>query len=530
MKHLHLLFIALLPTMGHSSSKSTSAPPPSCPDYSEYSRVKHEPFSSGKFALSYARPPPECRTFTSPALESLLDSMQSEISDPDLYRLFLNSYPNTLDTAIRWQGNSSTNPEEELTFIITGDIDAMWLRDSSNQLQSYLPLLNQLSEDPKTDPISSLFRGAINLQARYLLTSNPYCNSFQPPSESGIPPAKNGAAVNDQVFPPYDPSAVFECKYELDSLAAFLSLSVNYYEATHDISFFTQSKTWLAAVKVTLNVAEEMKQPTYSPDGKVLETKYRFTRETRRGTETLFNDGNGNPVARNTGLIRSAFRPSDDATVYQFLIPANMMFSRYLGGVVPIVNEIEKGFGEELMKRASELRVAIERFGKVPVMAENGTTTEMIYAYEVDGFGSANAMDDANLPSLLSAPLFGFLGTEDETYMTTRQRILSSEGNGYFMKGPVLSSVGGPHVGPGWAWPMASIVRIMTSEDDEEIRVTLKELLGSTDGLGLMHEAVNSFDGIKWTRQWFSWANGLFGQMIMDLRYRKPHILKESFQ
>ncbi|KAK4168285.1 hypothetical protein QBC43DRAFT_341549 [Cladorrhinum sp. PSN259] len=515
--------------MGSSQSSGTS-----CPDYSEYAKTKHAPFSSGRYALSYARPPPECRTFNSPDMESLLTSMESEISDPDLYRLFQNTYPNTLDTAIRWRGHSSTNSSEELAFIITGDIDAMWLRDSANQLQSYLHLLTSL---PSTGPndISSLFRGVINLQARYLLTSNPFCNSFQPPSESGIKPANNGAAADDQVFPPYDPSTVFECKYELDSLAAFLQLSVTYYEATHDHSFFSSSSTWLPAVKVILRTAEAMKQPTYSESGQVLPNPYTFTRSTRRATETLPNDGAGNPVASGTGLIRSAFRPSDDSCQYQFLIPSNMMFSRYLGSASLIVSEESKdeNLANEMTKFASELRQAITKYGIVPVSSLNGTDagkTETIYAYEVDGFGSANVMDDANLPSLLSAPLLEYLTDSDETYKRTRARILSPKGNGYFMKGPVINAVGGPHVGPGWAWPMASIVRIMTSEDDGEITASLKELLGSTDGLGLIHEGVNTFDAGKWTRQWFSWANGLFGQMILDLKFRKPHILKQSFQ
>ncbi|KAK4460764.1 hypothetical protein QBC42DRAFT_331685 [Cladorrhinum samala] len=516
--------------------KTATSVPPSCPDYSEYSKTRHEPFSSGRYALSYARPPLQCRTFSSPEVESLITLMESEISDPDLYRLFQNTYPNTLDTAIRWRGNSSTNPLEELTFIITGDIDAMWLRDSANQLQSYLPLLASSNSS-----LSSLFRGVINLQSRYLLTSSPYCNSFQPPSESRIPPSANSAADSDDVFPPYDPSRVFECKYELDSLAAFLQLSVSYIQATGDADFFSSSLTWLPALKAVLETARSMQTPTYSPEGSVLPSPYRFTRLTRRQTETLSNDGLGGPVASGTGLIRSAFRPSDDSTLHQFLIPSNMMFARYLGLAASSI--VERCFGDEdagsefasaLLKFSSDLRSAIETHGvvPVPVLAADGsaTRTETVYAYEVDGFGSANLMDDANVPSLLSAPLFGYLAASDPAYRRTRERILSQAANGYFMKGPVISAVGGPHAGPGMAWPMASIVRIMTSDDDDEIAGALKELLASTDGLGLMHESVNTFDASKWTRQWFSWANGLFGQMILDLRARKPHILRQNFQ
>ena len=428
----------------------------SCPDYLSYSQQRHPPLSSGRYALPYQRPAPECRTFNSTDVEDTIRDLSSAISDPDLYRLFQNSFPNTLDTAIRWHGVAANNSKEELTFIITGDINAMWLRDSANQLQSYLPMLKP---NTSTNSIASLYRGVINLQARYLLTS-PYCNSFQPPVESGIPPSTNDASNTDTVFPPYSPTSVFECKYELDSLAAFLQISASYYSATHDKTFFS-SFQWVPAIRTILATAKAMMTPTYGPDGQVLASPYTFARKTTRSTETLANDGLGSPVARDTGLIRSAFRPSDDSTLLQLFIPANMMFAHYLVPTATILSAIgEPSLASELTNLSSTLHTAITKHAIIPVpklhpTTETETETETIYAYEVDGFGSTIIMDDANIPSLLSAPLIGYLDADDPVYQRTRARILddsgannSPNGNPYFMRGPVINAVGGPHTHP----------------------------------------------------------------------------------
>ncbi|KAF2233647.1 glycoside hydrolase family 125 protein [Viridothelium virens] len=491
-----------------------------CPDYSDYSQQYHAPFSSGAYNLSYQRPAPACRTFNSSSINDVVDRMQSVISDPDLYRLFQNSYPNTVDTAVKYKGVSNTTGEE-LTFLITGDINAMWLRDSANQMQSYLPLLNASSSP---DSIASLYRGVINLQARYVLT-DPYCNSFQPPVESGLAPADNGAASDDTVVPSYNRNSVFECKYELDSLAAFLEVSSNYYNATQDIAFF-RKYNWVSAVQAVMGVAEAMMTPTYAANGSVNDSPYTFTRETTRASETLENDGLGNPVQGGTGLIRSAFRPSDDATIYQFLIPSNMMFSRYLDSAAIIMGQIgnQTELATNMTNLAASLRSAISTYGIV-----NSTKYGSIYAYEVDGYESQNLMDDANIPSLLAAPFFGYLAQDDAVYQNTRKKLLSAD-NPYFMRGPAFTAIGGAHDGPGYGWPMASIVRILTSSDEAEITGTLKEIVSSTDGLGLIHESINTFNDSDWTRQWFSWANGLFGQMILDLQDRMPQVLMQSYQ
>ncbi|QDS69206.1 hypothetical protein FKW77_000559 [Venturia effusa] len=489
-----------------------------CPDYVMYAdQQNHEPRTTGKYRLPFQRPAAGCRTWNNTDVESELTRVKRLIADTDLSRLFENAWPNTLDTAVKWHGTGTSG--EELTFLITGDINAMWLRDSANQMQSYLSLLKPSSE---RGSLASLWRGVINTQARYISVS-PYCNSFQPPVESKIP--FKPSTENDQVFPNYDPDFVFECKYELDSLAAFLQVSVEYYSKTQDIDFFGKYK-WVEAVKAIMKVAKDMQTPTYAADGAVNASPYRWERSTTRATETLANDGSGNPVQNGTGLIRSAFRPSDDSTTYQLFIPANMQFASYLSQASYIMGKLpgQNNLATQMQALAKQVRNAITQHAII-----QHPTFGQIYAFEVDGFGSSTIMDDANIPSLLAAPLLGYLKQDDQIYQNTRNMILSSQ-NPYYMRGPLLNAVGSPHTGPGNSWPMASIVRILTSDNFGEIRGELSALVGSTAGRGLIHESVSTFDSEGFTRPWFSWANGLFGQMIVDLAQRKPDVLKYSFQ
>ena len=464
-----------------------------CPDYYVYSTKNHGPYSGGIYNLSYQRPVTRCRTYNLSVVDDTVNKIAKDISDPDLRRLFVNSYPNTLDTAIKWKGFASGSSDEELTFVITGDINAMWLRDSANQMQSYLPLLKPSSS---YHSLASLYRGVINLQARYVLI-DPYCNAFQPPVESGVQPSVNGAASDDVVRPNYTNTSVFECKYELDSLAAFLEISNNYYNATQDITFF-KKYNWVDAIESVMNVAEGMMIPTYQPDGNVSVLPYSFTRLTNRASETTENSGLGNPAQNGTGLIRSFFRPSDDATIFQFLVPSNMMFSRYLEPCAEIMAKI--GGHTALANRMKALSTSLGQSIEAHAVISTSQYGD-IYPYEVDGYMGQNIMDDANIPSLLAAPFFGYLDVNDQTYQNTRALLLSAN-NPYYMRGPVLSAIGGAHDGPGFAWPMASIVRIFTSSDDAEITQQLQELVSTTDGLGLIHESINTFNVSDWTRQW----------------------------
>lgn len=202
-----------------------------------------------------------------------------------------------------------------------------------------------------------------------------------------------------------------------------------------------------------------------------------------------------------------------------------MQFSTHLQATAPIMEQIGRSdLAIQMTSMAETIHSAIQTYAIVddPVYGS-------VYAYEIDGYSSRNMMDDANIPSLLSSPVYGYLNTSDAIYQNTRAKVLSTD-NPYWMHGPVISAVGGPHDGPGQAWPMASIVRILTSNNDTEIYTTLKDIVSSTDGLGLIHESINTFNESHWAREWFSWANGLFGQMILNLNQTRPEILKESYQ
>ncbi|PHH49840.1 Meiotically up-regulated protein 157 [Ceratocystis fimbriata CBS 114723] len=489
-----------------------------CPHYTSYSSKAHLPKSQGKLGLGFQRPEAQCRTFVSKEVEKEIDRIRQVMTDPDLFRLFENTFPSTIDTCVKWMGVSADNPDEELAFIITGDIDAMWLRDSANQLQVYRDLITS-----RTDELAALFRGAINMQARYIMKA-PYCNAFQAPPESNIPVGYGGGGST--VYPFFDRKLVFTCNFELDSLGAFLQLSQDYFQATGDIEFFGKFH-WIDAIKSIMETAADMSESTYDEDGKPRPLPYKFNSQTTTMTGTLNNIGTGNPVAY-TGMVRSPFRPSDDTAVFEFLVPSNMMFARYLETAAKITKQLSSApqdLATQMEAMAHNIREAISKHAVIEGPGNAGP----MYAFEVDGFGGRNLMDDANIPSLLSAPFLGYLDAEDTVYQNTRKFVLSKQ-NPWYCEGHVINGVGGPHIKPGAAWPMSSTVQIMTSNNNTEIEKALLELLSSTNGIGLMHESIKSDSAQAYTRPWFSWANGLFGQTVLDLSKRKPELISKSYQ
>lgn len=498
------------------------------------------PLSEGPLALPYQRPSPYCRTFSSPLVEKVIEDVTSRMRDKDLARIFENAFPNTLDTTVRWHVDGSQGTlkswrakteakwEGPQSFIITGDIEAEWLRDSTNQLAQYQGLAK------KDKKLENLILGAINTQSEYVIES-PYCNAFQPPPPSHIPPSGNGQ--EDIVHPAFEPSAVFECKYELDSIANFLALGNKFHKNTGSTAFLTPR--WYAAVETVMELLKEQEKSTFDPlSGKFERNMYTFKRKTTAGTETLSLNGVGNPLNGGTGLIRSAFRPSDDTTILGFFIPANAMMAVELKRTALILKSAGKlDLSEQARLRGEGIEKGIWEHGVV-----THKTHGQVFAFEVDGYGSSILMDDANLPSLLALPLMGFVDASDPVYQNTRKMILAKDGNPYYLQGRDFSGIGGPHIGLSNAWPMSRLVQAMTSSDDEEIMDALLAVR-NVSYLGLVHESVNVDLSRAFTRElykfvlvptdmltlfigsWFAWANSVFAQTILDVAERKPHLL-----
>ncbi|KAI1918292.1 hypothetical protein LOZ39_002422 [Ophidiomyces ophidiicola] len=492
-----------------------------CPDYTEYASMKHPPYSEGPLKLSFQRPVEACRTFSSPYVEKIIHDITSRMVDKDLARIFENAFPNTLDTTVRWHVNGSQPVKKRnshalavwegpQSFIVTGDINAEWLRDSTNQLAQYQQLA-------KKDPnIKNLIIGAINTQAEFVIQS-PYCNAFQPPPPSKLLPTNNGQ--DDVVHPAYEPSVVFECKYELDSLANFLSLGNQFYTNTGSDAFLTNR--WYMALDTVLSTIDAQSQPTFDPSGDYVVNQYTFQRTTKIGTETLNLRGIGNPLNNETGLVRSAFRPSDDASILGFLIPANAMMSVELRRTADMLQKA--GAKKELVNKLRDVSKRIEQGVWEHGVVKHKTFGD-VFAFEVDGYGSSILMDDANLPSLLALPLLGFVNQDDKVYQNTRKMILSKKGNPYYLVGSAFHGIGGPHIGVQNAWPMSVLVRARTAISDDEIRESIN-MVRDSSLLGLIHETVHVNRISQYTRSWFAWANSVFAQTILDLAERKPYLL-----
>jgi meiotically up-regulated gene 157 (Mug157) protein len=437
------------------------------------------------------RTPLAARKFTSTSVENAIQAFKAGVKNKELGWLFENCFPNTLDTTVFHEVKDG-KPD---TYVITGDIDAMWLRDSSAQVWPYLQFAKQDAA------LKNLIAGVINRQTACIL-KDPYANAFY------NDPNKQGEWAKDHTdMKP----GVHERKWEIDSLCYPIRLAYHYWKTTGDTKPFDGE--WKQAVLTTLQVFKDQQRKTdLGP--------YKFQRTTPFATDTLPMNGYGYPV-KPVGLICSAFRPSDDATVYSFLIPSNFFAVTSLKQAAEMMTVIAKD--KASANQLSSLAVEVEK-----ALKEHAIVTHpqfgKVYAFEVNGFGSYNLMDDANVPSLLSMPYLGSVKNTDPVYLNTRRLVLS-ESNPFFFKGSAGEGIGGPHVGQDMIWPMAIIMKGLTSNSDAEIKNCIQLLQKTHGDTGFMHESFHKDDPKKFTRKWFAWANTLFGEFLWKTYKEKPSLL-----
>ncbi|MBK8521538.1 MAG: glycoside hydrolase family 125 protein [Ferruginibacter sp.] len=438
------------------------------------------------------RVPESQRKFKSPAIEKLISEIKNKIGNKEIAWLFENCFPNTLDTTVDFE---IINGKPD-TFVITGDIDAMWLRDSSAQVWPYLPLMK---EDKN---LQELIKGVINRQVKCIL-KDPYANAFYK-DETKISEWKDDKTL---MLP-----GVHERKWEIDSLCYPIRLAHGYWKETGDTSPF--DKDWKEAMRLVVKTFKE--QQRLENNG-----PYKFERTTSWATDGVPLGGYGYPTKK-IGLIHSMFRPSDDATVFPFNIPANFFAVHSIGRMASILQTIDPL--HPLLKNIDDFHVDISK-----LIPKHGYINHPVFgkvvAYEINGFGSHLLMDDANVPSVLSLPyLIGEMFGQTIEYKNTR-KLLQSENNPFFFKGKAAEGIGGPHVGMDYIWPMSIIMRGLTSTDDKEIKSCLNMLQQTHAGTGFMHESFHKDDATKFTRKWFAWANTLFGEFVWKVYKERPHLL-----
>lgn len=429
------------------------------------------------------RPAEGERLFTSEKIEQVIDEVTAQLTNPKLAWMFRNCFPNTLDTTVHFREDKDGNPD---TFVYTGDIHAMWLRDSGAQVWPYVQFAAQ------DEHLKRMIAGVINRQF-LSITIDPYANAFND-GPTGGHWMTDGTEMN-----PND----HERKWEIDSQCYPIRLAHEYWKVTGDTSIFGDK--WIEGMRAILSTLREQQR-------KEGHGSYRFTRVTDRQLDTKCCNGMGNPV-KPCGLIASSFRPSDDATTFEFLIPSNFFAVTSLRKAAEILDTVNQDtlVAGECRALADEVETALKE-NAVVYHPKFGN----IYAFEVDGFGNSYLMDDANVPSLLALAYLGDVAPDNPVYRNTRRFVLS-DSNPYFFKGTAGEGIGGPHIGYDMIWPMSIMMRAFTSTDDNEIRDCVVMLMNTDAGTGFMHESFHKDNPENFTRAWFAWQNTLFGELILKL-------------
>lgn len=459
-----------------AKTEATAAPAvPQAGSFTEHAKKVWSDFST-------KRPAASARKFTSEAVEKKLQEVKAHIKDPKLAWMFENCYPNTLDTTCEYKLKDG-RPD---TFVLTGDIHAMWLRDSSAQVYPYVVLANQ------DDKLKKMLQGVIRRQVDCILI-DPYANGFNE-GPTGSEWESDHTEMKKELH---------ERKWEIDSLCYPIRLGYHYWKETGDA--FPFDSNWEKAMSLILQTfVEQQRKNGNGP--------YKFGRTTAKQSDTLLNDY-GSPV-NPVGLIVSSFRPSDDATIFGFLIPSNLFAVTSLRQAAEMLRQLRNNndLAAKCESLAAEVEEAIQKYGIIE-HPEFGK----IYAFEVDGFGGRNLMDDANVPSLLGLPFLGCVSLDDPVYQNTR-RFVWSKANPYFFKGKVAEGIGGPHIGIDYIWPMSLIMLAHTSRDEDEIRYCIETIRDTDAGTGFIHESFHKDNPNDYTRPWMAWANTLFGELIIQLQ------------
>lgn len=401
-----------------------------------------------------------------------------EKSVPRVSSLFRQCFSNTILTTVERQSDDST-------FVITGDIPAMWLRDSSAQVRPYLILAEKDKE------MADLIAGVIQKQVEFIL-HDPYANAFNKEANG------EGHQSDHTKMTP----GVWERKYEIDSLCYPIQLAYLFWQSTGRTDHFTTDFVKAVETIIDLWIIEQ--------DHQVL-SDYCFERETKISSDTLPFNGKGTPVAK-TGMTWSGFRPSDDACEYGYLIPSNAFAVVVLGYLLEMDTIKEnQGFINKITTLRSDIESGIQKFG-IYEHKKYGS----VYAYETDGKAQYNLMDDANIPSLLSLPYLGFCKVNDPIYQNTRNFILSKD-NPYYFYGKYASGIGSPHTPHNYIWHLSLIMQGLTSQSDLEKNRLLDVLLATDSATQFMHESFDADNPNCYTRPWFSWANAMFCEFVLDI-------------
>ncbi len=410
------------------------------------------------------------------SMQNMVECVTAKLPQfPRLPKIFADTFSNTFTTTLKPQADGSV-------FVITGDIPAMWLRDSAAQVKPYLRLA-------KSDPqFAALIAGVVKRQCQYVLI-DPYANAFNE--------AANGNCHNRDETEMGD--WIWERKYELDSLCAPVLLAHDLWRVTGQVDHLDAQFVSAAKLIVKTIIVEQRHE----------NSSYRFQRFDCPASDTLSPQGLGSSVAY-TGMSWSGFRPSDDSCEFHYLVPANMMAVVALRRLneLPILDEALK---IKAVALADEIQKGIDTFGRTkhPQFGE-------VYAYEVDGLGKHHFMDDANVPSLLAMPYLGYCGKDDPIYCNTRAMILSAA-NPYFFSGTAAQGIGSPHTPQNYIWPISLCMQGLRSTSREEQLALLETLLITDAGTGLMHEGFHKDDPSQFTRPWFAWANSLFAEFVMEV-------------